>query len=110
MMKRLALFLLIAIFVAVVGAQTVQEVSGSDTNYWRLTERGWQDSTQWIDSSQAQARPIEDLSPILFAANLLFASTFFLIWCSDEYQLSRLRKKRHDNDVCCTKMKGQREN
>ena len=59
------------------------------TSTWRLTNQGWVDSSDW-NRSITQERPIERVSPVLFAANVLLATLFALIWTSNECEFGKL--------------------
>lgn len=70
-------------------AETAVRPPTSQNVAWRWTRRGWQDASRW-NQTDLGARPIERVSPILLAINLILANLFVLIWCSDEWQVGRL--------------------
>lgn len=75
------------------GSEAMESRQISADREWRMTKRGWQDSSVWRIDMQAMSRPIERIHPVLLGVNIVLASLFALIWCSDEQQVARFLRK-----------------
>lgn len=75
-------------------AQDPQSVSAED-NGLRYTNLGWQDPTQWLAQPQQGSHlNLGSVSPLIWAAMLVLAVGFALMWLSSDDEVERIFNER----------------